>query len=47
MATINEAEKSDFFEAVDDACKKAVWCAIATVAGNSPRVRIALAANAG
>ncbi|MEM7217136.1 MAG: pyridoxamine 5'-phosphate oxidase family protein [Pseudomonadota bacterium] len=38
--TVSDAEKSDFFADVDAACKKAVWCAIATVAGNEPRVRI-------
>ena len=40
MTGISPAEKSAFFQAVDDACKKAVWCAIATVDGNKPRVRI-------
>ena len=40
MHKVTEAEKADFFATVDEACKKAVWCAIATVAGNEPRVRI-------
>lgn len=40
MSTVSDAEREDFFEAVDEACKKAVWCAIATVAGDEPRVRI-------
>ena len=28
---MNPAEKQAFFEEVDRACKKAVWCAVATV----------------
>ena len=40
MEKIAEADKSAFFAAVDEACKKAVWCAVATIAGNEPRVRI-------
>ena len=33
-------DKDEFFKAVDAACKKAVWCAIATIEGNEPRVRM-------
>ncbi len=33
-------EKDEFFADVDAACKKAVWCALATVAGDQPRVRV-------
>ena len=33
-------EKDEFFSRVNEACKKAVWCAIATVDGDKPRVRI-------
>ncbi|NKB99297.1 MAG: hypothetical protein GKR90_12500 [Pseudomonadales bacterium] len=40
MTDINPADKGAFFQAVDEACKKAVWCAIATVDGDKPRVRI-------
>ena len=40
MTRVNESERAAFFSAVDEACKKAVWCAIATVDGNEPRVRI-------
>jgi len=40
MARVTDAEKGAFFAAVDAACKKAVWCAIATVDGKEPRVRI-------
>lgn len=40
MKVITESEKADFFSAVDAASKKAVWCAIATVDGKDPRVRI-------
>ena len=39
MERIQDADKDAFFAAVDEACKKAVWCAIATVDGNQPRVR--------
>ena len=38
--SVAEEEKAQFFADVDAACKKAVWCAIATVAGDEPRVRI-------
>ena len=37
---VSEAEQADFFAAVDEACKKAIWCAVATVHNNEPRVRI-------
>ena len=37
---VADAEKEQFFTDVDAACKKAVWCAIATVAGSEPRVRM-------
>lgn len=37
---VSEADKAGFFAAVDEACKKAVWCALATVAGDEPRVRM-------
>lgn len=40
MAKVTESEQDAFFEAVDAACKKSVWCAVATVHGNEPRVRI-------
>ncbi len=40
MSTISEDERAEFFSAVDEACKKAIWCAVATVAGDEPRVRI-------
>lgn len=40
MTDIADSEKDDFFVAVDAACKKAVWCAVATQAGDQPRVRI-------
>ena len=33
-------EKDEFFSQVNEACKKAVWCAIATGDGDKPRVRI-------
>jgi len=37
---MTEQERAEFFAQVDAACKKAVWCAIATVQGDEPRVRI-------
>ena len=40
MSSVNASEKDEFFRKVDEACKKAVWCAVATVDGDSPRVRI-------
>jgi len=40
MTTVSDEDKAGFFAAVDAACKKAVWCAVATVRGNEPRVRI-------
>jgi len=40
MSNMNPADEKAFFEAVDAACKRAVWCAVATVNGNEPRVRI-------
>ena len=38
--SVSSEEKDQFFADVDAACKKAVWCAIATVAGEEPRVRV-------
>lgn len=40
MQKIDAAQKEAFFKAVDEACKKAIWCAIATTDGAEPRVRI-------
>lgn len=40
MHRVSESEKAEFFAAIDEASKKAIWCAIATVDGNEPRVRI-------
>ena len=40
MTSVSDSERDEFFAAVDAACKKAVWCAVATVAGDEPRVRI-------
>ena len=37
---VSEEKRADFFADVDAACKKAIWCALATVAGDEPRVRI-------
>ncbi len=40
MHKVSDAEKTEFFAAVDAASKKAIWCAVATVCGDEPRVRI-------
>ncbi len=37
---MDEEEKTAFFTDVDTACKKAIWCAIATITGDEPSVRI-------
>ena len=38
--TISHEEQDAFFADVDEACKKAIWCAVATVDGDQPRVRM-------
>ena len=40
MTKVTDDQKAEFFNAVDEACKKAIWCAVATIDGNEPRVRI-------
>ena len=40
MSRITESEAETFFRDVDQASQKAVWCAVATVTENEPRVRI-------
>ncbi len=40
MSRVSDSDQAAFFAAVDAACKKAVWCALATVDGSEPRVRI-------
>lgn len=40
MTSISDSEKDAFFKAVDEACKKAVWCAVATAHKGDPRVRM-------
>lgn len=40
MTAVSEAEKGKFFEQVDQASRKAVWCALATVERGAPRVRL-------
>jgi general stress protein 26 len=40
MTKVTDDQKADFFNSVDEACKKAIWCAVATIDGNEPRVRI-------
>jgi len=37
---MNASEKEAFFKDVDEACKKAIWCAVATLNSDEPRVRI-------
>lgn len=40
MARVAEAERAEFFQAVEAAAKRAIWCALATVEGGEPRVRV-------
>ena len=40
MSAVSGAERPAFFEAVEEASKKAIWCALATVANNEARVRM-------
>lgn len=40
MTKVTNEEKAEFFKAVDEACKKAIWCAVATINGDEPRVRM-------
>lgn len=40
MSNVTEEDKPSFFQQVDAACKKAIWCALATVDGDAPRVRM-------
>ena len=40
MAKVTPGESQSFFQDVDQACRKAVWCALASVAGAEARVRI-------
>ena len=40
MAAVDSKDKDAFFQDVEAAAKKAIWCALATVAGNEPRVRM-------
>lgn len=40
MTRVSDAEKQAFFADVNEAAKKAVWCALATVSEDGPRVRI-------
>lgn len=40
MTAVSPAEKDAFFSDVETAAKKAIWCALATVDGNEPRVRM-------
>ncbi|MDJ0849124.1 MAG: pyridoxamine 5'-phosphate oxidase family protein [Myxococcota bacterium] len=40
MASVGETERAGFFAEVEEASKKAVWCAIGTAAGGEPRVRM-------
>ncbi len=40
MTAVSNSDKAAFFKDVEAAAKKAIWCALATVAGNDPRVRM-------
>ncbi len=37
---VNSEQENAFFKDVEAAAKKAIWCALATVSGNEPRVRM-------
>jgi len=38
--SLSDADRKQLFADVDAACRKAVWAAVATVAGDEPRVRL-------
>ena len=40
MADVSDSDRASFFSDVDEATKKAIWCAIATSGPNGPRVRM-------
>ncbi len=40
MSSVDADDADAFFAEVDAASKKAIWCALATVDGNQPRVRM-------
>jgi general stress protein 26 len=40
MAQVGASQKQSFFQDVEAATKKAIWCAIATVEDGAPRVRM-------
>ena len=40
MTAVSNDDKAAFFKDVEAAAKKAIWCALATVAGKEPRVRM-------
>jgi general stress protein 26 len=40
MSRVSAKDKNAFFKDVETAAKKSVWCALATIAGNEPRVRM-------
>jgi general stress protein 26 len=40
MSNVCANDKDAFFEDVEAAAKRAIWCALATVEGNEPRVRM-------
>mgnify|MGYP001824731191 CR=1 FL=1 len=40
MSTVGREEKAAFFQDVEAAAKKAIWCALATVNAGEPRVRM-------
>ena len=40
MARVAESERKGFFDDVEEASKKAIWCALASVDGAEARVRM-------
>ena len=40
MSEVNDSDRAAFFADVEAAAKKSIWCAIASIASDGPRVRI-------
>jgi general stress protein 26 len=40
MTSVTTSDKETFFKDVESAAKKSIWCALATIDGNEPRVRM-------
>ena len=40
MPYVSDSDRADFFAAVEEASKKAIWCSVATTGPDGPRVRM-------